>query len=94
MLMRTTMLLNADSLYSAFLRDASQGNLDEVKYCQLGQSPARQDVKVFGNHMVEDHGKMNGEVAALAKFKGVDLPKDLSMMQTASQKDARHEKRL
>jgi putative membrane protein len=38
-------------------------------------------VKKFGRRMVEDHGKANEELTALARAKGVDLPKEMDRPQ-------------
>src|ERR1044072_6792701 len=49
---------------------------------QNGQSA---DVKSFGNRMVNDHGKANDELKALAANKGVTLPTDVDAEHKAKQ---------
>ncbi|HEY3741800.1 MAG TPA: DUF4142 domain-containing protein [Bryobacteraceae bacterium] len=78
-------LLHADSPDASFLKDAAQGGMDEVKTGELAESHAtRADVKAFGNRMVQDHGKMGDQVHTLAASKGVQLPTDISTMQSVS----------
>ena len=58
-----------------FLQNASNGGLAEVELGKLAQQRgASKDVKSFGARMVEDHGKANKELAALAARKGVSFP--------------------
>lgn len=61
-----------------FMMEAAQGGMAEVKLGQLALKQASNtDVKSFGQHMVEDHGKANDELKALAQQKNVTLPKDV-----------------
>jgi len=72
---------------AAFLKDAAEGGMDEVKLGELAQQHGASDrVKKFGQRMVDDHTKMNGEVQALAARKNVTLPTDISVRQHASYK--------
>jgi putative membrane protein len=58
-----------------FAKEAAVGGLMEVKLGQAAQEKAQsQDVKDFGKMMVEDHGKANDELKALAQQKNVKLP--------------------
>lgn len=62
-----------------FLRKAAQGGLAEVKLGQLAaQKGSSEDVKSFGRKMVDDHTKLNNDMAPIADSMGVRLPKDLS----------------
>jgi putative membrane protein len=62
-----------------FLRKAAVGGLAEVKLGQLAtQKGSSDDVKAFGQKMVEDHTKMNLEIAQVADSMGVMLPKSLN----------------
>ena len=68
----------ADSVSRAdrkFMEKAAAGGLAEV---QLGQMAAQKgtadDVKQFGQRMVDDHGKANDQLSQLARSKGVNLP--------------------
>ncbi len=50
----------------------------EVALGQMASTKAASnDVKDFGNRMVNDHGKANDELKQLASSKGVTLPADL-----------------
>ena len=62
-----------------FLRKAAQGGMAEVKLGQLAAQKANgDDVKAFGQKMVDDHTKLNNEMAPIADSMGVRLPKDLN----------------
>ncbi|WP_433972738.1 DUF4142 domain-containing protein [Tunturiibacter lichenicola] len=62
-----------------FLRKAAQGGMAEVKLGQLAtQKGSSEDVKAFGQKMVDDHTKLNNDMAPIADSMGIRLPKDLS----------------
>jgi putative membrane protein len=62
-----------------FLRKAAQGGMAEVKLGQLAaQKASGDDVRAFGQKMVDDHTKLNNVMAPIADSMGVRLPKDLS----------------
>jgi putative membrane protein len=62
-----------------FLRKAAQGGMAEVKLGQLAaQKGSSEDVRAFGQRMVDDHTKLNNDMAPVADSMGVRLPKDLS----------------
>jgi putative membrane protein len=66
-----TALSDADR---AFIEQAAQSGHAEVS---MGESAAKSEnpaVSAFGKQMVADHGRMNDELAALAKRKGVEPP--------------------
>lgn len=65
-----------------FVTKAAQGGMVEVTLGTLAtkQGHSRQ-VKAFGAQMVQDHGKANKELIALAKKLGVKLPKAVSKEQ-------------
>jgi len=72
---------------AAFLKDAAEGGMDEVKLGELAQQNGLSDrVKKFGRHMADDHTKMNNELQALAARKNVTLPTDISILQHAGYK--------
>ena len=61
-----------------FMEKAAEGGMAEVKLGQLAAQKASADqVKQFGQRMVDDHGKANDQLKQLASTKGVTLPTDL-----------------
>ena len=61
-----------------FIESAYQDNLAEVELGKLAsERGASESVKKFGQRMVDDHGKANGELAKLAQDKGVNTPSGL-----------------
>jgi len=61
-----------------FIEKAAEGGMAEVKLGQLAAQKAGADqVKQFGQRMVDDHGKANDQLKQLASTKGVTLPADL-----------------
>src|SRR5258708_37098481 len=62
-----------------FLRKATEGGIAEVKLGQLAaQKGSSDDVKAFGQKMVEDHTRLNLEIAQVADSMGVMLPKSMN----------------
>jgi putative membrane protein len=62
-----------------FLRKAAEGGIAEVKLGQLAaQKGSSDEVKAFGQKMVDDHTKMNSEMAEVADSLGVMLPKSMN----------------
>jgi len=62
-----------------FLRKAAEGGIAEVKLGQLaGQKGGSDEVKAFGQKMVDDHTRLNNEMAAVADSMGVMLPKTMN----------------
>jgi putative membrane protein len=58
-----------------FVRKAAEGGLAEVELGKLATQKASSDeVKKFGQRMVDDHSKANDQLKQLAQQKGVDLP--------------------
>ena len=61
-----------------FMNEAAIGGMEEVELGKLAQSKAStDDVKKFGQRMVDDHSKANDQLKSLASSKGVDLPTQL-----------------
>ncbi len=62
-----------------FLRQAAEGGIAEVKFGQLAvQKGSTDGVRSFGQKMVDDHTKMNLEMAQVADSMGVMLPKSMN----------------
>jgi putative membrane protein len=61
-----------------FVTKAAQGGQAEVELGKLATEKASSDeVKKFGQRMVDDHGKAGEQLKQLADSKGVTLPSDL-----------------
>jgi putative membrane protein len=62
----------------SFVKKAAAGGMAEVELGKLATEKASSDdVKKFGQRMVEDHSKANDQLKQLASQKGVNLPSDL-----------------
>ena len=62
-----------------FLRHATEGGIAEVKLGQLAaQKGGSEEVKAFGQKMVDEHTALNGQMAPVADSMGVRLPKEIS----------------
>jgi putative membrane protein len=62
-----------------FLRKATEGGLAEVQLGKLAAEKANsQDVKDFGQKMVDDHTKLNNDMAPIADSMGVMMPKKMA----------------
>jgi putative membrane protein len=58
-----------------FMMEAAANNIAEVATGRLAvQKGATEDVRTFGQKMVDDHTRANEELKALAEKHGVDLP--------------------
>jgi putative membrane protein len=63
---------------ATFVKNAGEGSKAEVELGQLAQQKASNDqVKQFGQRMVQDHGKAAKELTELAGTKGVSVPNEL-----------------
>jgi putative membrane protein len=77
---------------ATFVKKAALDGMTEVELGKVALSKSQDpSVRKFAERMVKDHGKANMELAALAKSKGMDVPKSLdaehqSIVQTLSAK--------
>src|SRR3569832_1564497 len=61
-----------------FVKKAAQGGMAEVELGKLAtQKASSDDVKKFGQRMVDDHTKANDQLKQIAGSKGISLPTDL-----------------
>lgn len=68
-----------DSKDEAFVKEAAEGGVMEVKLGELAKSKgSSQEIKTLGQHMFTDHSKANEELKALAAKKNMVLPTGLS----------------
>jgi putative membrane protein len=69
----------------AFLRKAAEGGMAEVQLGQLAQQKASsQDVRQFGEKMVQEHSQLNDQLKPIAEQQGVRPPKALSKKDEAT----------
>jgi len=62
-----------------FAMKAAQGGMAEVELGKLAADKGKSDdVKQFGQHMVDDHSKANDQLKSVAQQKNITLPTDLS----------------
>ncbi|RYE27028.1 MAG: DUF4142 domain-containing protein [Sphingobacteriaceae bacterium] len=74
----TTDIAQIDVKDAAFVNTATQGGMLEVQLGQLAQRNAlNQDVKEFGEMMVKDHQKADGELKSIATGKKMGVPPSL-----------------
>ena len=70
-----------------FVKQAAQNGWAEVESGKLAQQKAQSpEVKDFAQMMVTEHTKANQELTALVQDKGVELPKEPSMIQKGQMK--------
>ena len=68
-----------------FMKDAAQGGMAEVELGELAmQNGSSDDVKKFGQRMVDDHSKANDKLKELASSKGITLPQEPNAKQKAT----------
>ena len=62
-----------------FAQKAAEGGLIEVQLGQLAQQQAKDEQLIqFGERMVQDHGRANEKLMAIAEQKAIQLPQELS----------------
>lgn len=73
--MSTKQSAGQGSADAAFVKKAAQGGLAEVELGQLAtQKASSDDVKKFGQRMVDDHGKANDQLKQVAEQQHIDIP--------------------
>jgi len=78
---------NVAHVDAAFMKNAAEAGMAEVEASKMAVAKATNtQVKGFAQQMLDDHGKANDELKALAASKGVTLPTEPSMMQRAKLK--------
>jgi putative membrane protein len=72
------MAKSSGSTDHTFIMKAAEGGLAEVQLGKLASDKgSSEQVKQFGQKMVDDHGKANDELKAIAQSKNISLPTDL-----------------
>ena len=62
-----------------FAQKAAEGGLIEVQLGELAQQQAKDEQVIqFGERMVQDHGRANEKLMAIAEQKAIQLPQELS----------------
>jgi len=70
---------------STFVKKAAQGGLAEVELGQLAtQKASSEEVKKFGQRMVDDHSKANEQLKQVAAEKNIDVPQQLDAKDKAT----------
>jgi putative membrane protein len=70
---------------SSFMKKAADGGMAEVELGKLAaEKGSSQDVKDFGQRMVDDHSKANEQLKQMASQKHVDLPQQPSSQHAAT----------
>ena len=70
---------------STFLKKAAQGGMAEVELGQLAtQKASTEEVKKFGQRMVDDHTKANEQLKQVAAEKNIDVPQQLDAKDKAT----------
>lgn len=68
----------------AFVMEAASGGMMEVELGRMaGNQASNGDVKKFGQRMVDDHGKANNDLSALAQKKNIKLPTEMPKKEQA-----------
>jgi putative membrane protein len=70
---------------TTFVQKAAQGGIAEVEFGQLAaQKASSEEVKKFGQKMVDDHSKANDELKQLAAQEHLDLPQQMTTKDKAT----------
>ncbi len=75
---------NAKGSDAAFVKKAAEGGLAEVEMGKLAADKASDDdVKKFGQRMVDDHSKANDQLKQVASQKGITIPTEINAKDSA-----------
>lgn len=81
--METSSKLSASD--QRFIKEAAEGGMAEVELGKLAvQKASSDDVKQFGQRMIDDHSKANYNLKEVASSLGVNLPQHLSAKDEAT----------
>ena len=70
---------SASAADKRFVQEAMEGDMSEIQLGQLAQQKATSDqVKQFGQKLVDDHTKLDEQIKPIAEQMGVTPPTDLS----------------
>jgi putative membrane protein len=62
-----------------FLRAAAESGIAEIKFSQLAlEKSTTDDVKTFGQKMIDDHTQLNAAMSPVADAMGIRLPKEMN----------------
>ncbi|MEO6982449.1 MAG: DUF4142 domain-containing protein [Edaphobacter sp.] len=62
-----------------FLRAAAERSIAELKFSELAvEKAASEDVKAFGQKMIDDHAQLKTDLATVADAAGIRLPNDMN----------------
>ncbi len=76
-----------------FLNKAAAGGLAEVELGQMAaQKATNQNVKQFGQRMVDDHTKLNNELKTVAEKKGITPPATLTGKHASTKRELSEKK--
>ncbi len=76
---QTSTNMHASASDKKFVRDAAQGGMAEVELGKLATEKASSEqVKSFGQRMVDDHSKANEQLKQVASEQGIQLPDKLN----------------
>jgi putative membrane protein len=68
-----------------FIKEAAEGGMAEVELGKLAvQKASSEDVKQFGQRMIDDHSRANNNLKQVASALGVNLPQHLSAKDEAT----------
>ena len=75
---RTRSAQNAQTATQKFVSNAALGGMAEIEMGKLAVAKASDpEVKKFGQKMIDDHGKANDELKAIASREGLSFPTSL-----------------